>query len=553
LLTAIPFRIRIGVTGHRVLENEELLREKVRSVLENDIYDLFDDDSKAKIHQSSTTRVAFSILTPLAEGADRLVAREVLKYPGSRIEVVLPLTKEDYLTDFATEASRVEFEGLFIKARRPITLQQSCSKRHPSSDNPKEARRQAYRNVGVYVVNECDVLIALWDGKDSPKPGGTADIKKYAEKKGRPVIVISTKSPHEISVYKGHGLNGQSIGSIESFNTYRIPDQTRNEYTDNVYAGLFNNDVGTEVGDGAKVLIKTHMIPFYVRASRIAKHNQSIYRSVGTLVYLLSVLAITSVVMGILFHEWTTYAFALEFFLLSAIFLMVVIANGRKTQKKWIETRFLAEQIRAAMFFVACNVEVSPIEVPPYMRTAHHPDDWMVKVFDEIWKSLPEMDRCPESHCRKCAGFIRNQWIKEQIGYHRDKASKVRKISRLLEFGGMVIFSLAMAASLSHLIFLYPGREIGSKVLEQILVFLAIVLPAIGAAIGGIRSLREYSRMEKRSSNMEIILNELDEQFMDINTPEDLELLLRTIYELMLRENQDWLMLMKFVELKPEA
>lgn len=204
MLTAIPFRIRIGVTGHRGLDNEELLREKVRSVLEHGIYDLFDEDSKARIHKSSNTRVAFSIITPLAEGADRLVAQEVLKYPGSRIEVVLPLTKEDYLTDFATEASRVEFEELFAKARRPITLRQSSSNKCPLTADPKEARRQAYRNVGVYVVNECDVLIALWDGEAPKKAGGTAEIVEYAKKKKRPLIIISTKTPHEISVYKGH-------------------------------------------------------------------------------------------------------------------------------------------------------------------------------------------------------------------------------------------------------------------------------------------------------------------------------------------------------------
>ena len=59
--------------------------------------------------------------------------------------------------------------------------------------------------------------------------------------------------------------------------------------------------------------------------------------------------------------------------------------------------------------------------------------------------------------------------------------------------------------------------------------------------------------MEKRSSNMEIILRELDEQFANINTPVALESLLRATDELMLRETQDWLMLMKFVELKPAA
>jgi len=117
----------------------------------------------------------------------------------------------------------------------------------------------------------------------------------------------------------------------------------------------------------------------------------------------------------------------------------------------------------------------------------------------------------------------------------------------------MAIFFTAMAAAISHLIFFYPGKESQSKTLEELLIFFAIVLPAVGAAIGGIRSHREYSRVGKRSSNMEIILKELDEQFSHANTPEALESLLRETNELMLRETQDWLMLMKFVELKPAA
>jgi hypothetical protein len=52
---------------------------------------------------------------------------------------------------------------------------------------------------------------------------------------------------------------------------------------------------------------------------------------------------------------------------------------------------------------------------------------------------------------------------------------------------------------------------------------------------------------------MDIILKELDEQFSHANTPEALESLLRDTNELMLRETQDWLMLMKFVELRPAA
>jgi hypothetical protein len=211
----IPFRIRLGVTGHRVLQDEEILKEKLRDVLNKRIYDLFDEDSKRRIPSCPNTPIRFSILTPLAEGADRLVAKEVLKFPNSRIEVVLPLTKEDYLEDFETAESRAEFEDLFKKARRPITLKESNLKGQYSGGDPKEARRQAYEDVGRYVVDKCDVLIALWDGQNSRGKGGTAEIIEYAKNKQRPVITVSTKPPYDISVYEGHGLNGSSITRIE--------------------------------------------------------------------------------------------------------------------------------------------------------------------------------------------------------------------------------------------------------------------------------------------------------------------------------------------------
>ena len=49
---------------------------------------------------------------------------------------------------------------------------------------------------------------------------------------------------------------------------------------------------------------------------------------------------------------------------------------------------------------------------------------------------------------------------------------------------------------------------------------------------------------------MEVALTDLDERFSQISTPEGLESLLRETDELMLRETQDWLMLMRFVKLE---
>jgi hypothetical protein len=102
-----------------------MLSGKIKLVLDslrNGTSELFDSDSRKIIYSSAHTPLAFSILTPLAEGADRLVAKEVLKCPDSRIEVVLPLAKEDYMEDFESSESRQEFESLMAKARRPISL-----------------------------------------------------------------------------------------------------------------------------------------------------------------------------------------------------------------------------------------------------------------------------------------------------------------------------------------------------------------------------------------------------------------------------------------------
>jgi len=56
----------------------------------------------------------YNIISPLAEGADRLVAKEVIEWhvldstDKLSLNVVLPLPKEDYIKDFETAASKEE-------------------------------------------------------------------------------------------------------------------------------------------------------------------------------------------------------------------------------------------------------------------------------------------------------------------------------------------------------------------------------------------------------------------------------------------------------------
>ena len=209
----IPSRIRIGVTGHRKLPDDERFISQIRIVLKEKIFNLIDDITKTPIHKSSHNSISFTLLTPLAEGADRLVAREVLKMPNATIDVVLPLAKEDYLEDFQSQASRIEFEELLGKARSLITLRERRLSEDHASGDIRDARLRAYEAVGRYVVDHCDVMVALWNNEESQKLGGTAGIVSYAAAQKRPLITISTADPYETRVEKGHGLNFLSLKS----------------------------------------------------------------------------------------------------------------------------------------------------------------------------------------------------------------------------------------------------------------------------------------------------------------------------------------------------
>lgn len=184
LLKGFP-RIRIGVTGHRCLSdiNGFRFRERVRWVF---------DRIRELSHLQSYKGVYFTVMSLLAEGADRVVASEVLKEDHSRLEVPLPLSEVEYIKDFQTQESRQEFSELLKKASRVFQLPEAPD------------RETSYRQAGLYILEHCDVLIAIWDGEPRdfdqvmPRKGGTADVVCEARKRQVPMFWIHADSKTDV-------------------------------------------------------------------------------------------------------------------------------------------------------------------------------------------------------------------------------------------------------------------------------------------------------------------------------------------------------------------
>ena len=152
----------------------------------------------------------------LAEGADRLVARAVLDYNNtSSLEVVLPFSLSEYKKTFKNPNDK-EFVELFQKAKRIISTEtitryseQNLSeyiKTHPYESKELPGKNDAFKSAGMYMVDNSDLLIALWDGKTNHGKGGTKDIIDYAKEKGVSIIIIYTDADRPNKIMQGQSF-----------------------------------------------------------------------------------------------------------------------------------------------------------------------------------------------------------------------------------------------------------------------------------------------------------------------------------------------------------
>lgn len=156
-----------GVSGHRDLVSADL--PELRTQIET-VYSRF---------RSAYPDASLQLLSPLAEGADRLAAELALAC-GIKLFVPMPMAQAEYEGDFTSATSLGEFRRLLAAAESSWEVS--------NEDEPKERRRSdtdiramKYAAVGDYIAQKSHVLLLLWDGRDNEKVGGTAWVRKRRE------------------------------------------------------------------------------------------------------------------------------------------------------------------------------------------------------------------------------------------------------------------------------------------------------------------------------------------------------------------------------------
>ena len=199
-MQSLPNRLPrvIGVTGHRDLRDEDIerLEAEVASIIARLQQDYLQGDETPVV-----------VLSALAEGADRLVARVALAH-GARLIAPLPLPPEEYRRDFQpglNAGNADEFDALLARATAApvIPFGHDNSLQAVRADPAKRAEK--YRAVGLFIARHSNVLIAIWDGDEqNAAVGGTAEMVKFT-REGIPLSVSRSARA---------SLDGAEIGPV---------------------------------------------------------------------------------------------------------------------------------------------------------------------------------------------------------------------------------------------------------------------------------------------------------------------------------------------------
>lgn len=160
-MTTIP--LMIGVTGHRDLVEAELPDlERALERFFGDVQKRFPD-------------LPLLVTTPLAEGADRLVAQVAWRL-GIDINILLPMPLHLYRSDFADGSCSVfeEMMGYGEVIELPLL---NPSPADGSLD--RSALDAQYEYLGIYLAAHSHILLAVWNGHPSGAAGGTSEVVRY--------------------------------------------------------------------------------------------------------------------------------------------------------------------------------------------------------------------------------------------------------------------------------------------------------------------------------------------------------------------------------------
>lgn len=566
-MTANPPRptLRIGVTGARALDPSQLPRitAAVTAILH------------AIVTHAAPARL--ELLSPLAEGADRLVARLALEQ-GYHLVCPLPFHQALYEEDFTTPASLAEFRQLLDQTGgRVLALD--------GARGDDEAR--SYEAVGRLIVRNTDLIIGIWNGRPGKGPGGTADTIRYAASFGPPVIWLHATDPaaprwietaHDLrpgtpardmdpalAVYLARvltppgALHGGVHGGLQAVghglrwgwrwcrgrrHHTRLDDFLAEQHRPRPARGIWRVHgwlMRALSGSGPPWTpphapanpAAAHWFALYQPADARAGESAARYRSSYVLAFGFGALALAAAACALASANWPgakITATSAELLSLAGILLLVVLDGLHEWQRRAIQYRLLAELCRkqqalAPLAWAVPRAGSWATTAPPRPHGPDAPHDsgagWVAWLFSAWLRNAPlptgAMDAAWVTAARDAALA---DLLDDQIDYHHTRRAQAHRAGRRLRQAGEWTFLAVLLIVITKLgLLLAPGPD-WTEPLHPWVIALGLagaVLPAISAAFFGIRAYAELEMLADQSHAMLAVMERARDEIAQLD------------------------------------
>ena len=550
----------VGVTGHRM----ERLKDLDLAAMRNTVAEMLSCVSESAEGVMAQHAANFAsdlpkmrLVTALATGADTIAA-EVALSAGWRLDACLPFIRDEYAKDFSEGADRDGYRQLLERASATFALK-----------GDRAEADAAYEAVGRVVLDQADILLALWDGNVGRGRGGTARVVAEAIARHIPVVHIDIEGGNTpVLLWSGLAdfeIEQPSIDNVPRADTatalgpvvaalcvppenpidQRMLDRFFREHrrsrtpalpyplllaltgvrafswaalkpasAESCAAPLAEQMANVLHGGKYGEALIDKLVTRFGVADSAAAYFAQIFRSGFVANFGLAALAVLLALSGPLLP-----AYKLPLILVELGVIIIIFANTRAGTRAgwhecWMDDRHLAEQLRALSMTSALgnlNLRAGGREMGSLPGWVH----WLSRATArELGMPSVNADEVYLSRVRTAMTDL----VDDQVGYHRANAKRMRKLEHRLHNAGEFLFGGTIVACTVWIIAKLSGMPMyfgGAIGLTEIVTALTAAMPALGAALYGIGMQGDFAGVAQRSETTVARLERLKRALKD--------------------------------------
>jgi hypothetical protein len=518
---------------------------------------LFDDTADAKQRAPELT-----LVSALADGADTIAAKAARDL-GYALDVPLPFALVEYEKDFSSHAvdghkPLQDFRALVEHARSVLQLpgQRRTEADTKEQGNLKENR--AYEAVGLTVLSQADILLAVWDGKLPRGRGGTAEMVAEAARIGIPIVLIDANGEKPIELrWRGLMPTPAPIVAFDDLpsatldhSIHRVLDElvrapASEEERKNLVLWFneilrrFNIRIGYPllttllfarrirvsdlmprrasalaedyVRDSLPVVDRTRpqdiawLSEAYGWADAIGVYFAQTFRSAFVMNFFFAALAVIAASASVVVTNvgWERFTVKIEIILIVCVVINTALAHRWRWHHRWFEAREIAERLRVALplWTLGLRPAFSAGEEPTWTG-------WYARALVRT-QGMRAGDLNADGLSAERAVLL--NLLSSQCDYNHANARRMLWMERGLEYVGLGLLVATVAAALDHHFDAPLATTLLSPILQphQVTIWLSTALPALATACYGIRVIGDFDGIVHRAERTHRQLDQL--------------------------------------------